>query len=279
MKILVIGDSCQDVFQYGRCERLSPEAPVPIFLPSYKKENMGMAYNVYHNIQSINKNVSLISNIIKPIKTRFVDETSNQVLLRMDQDDCISPIMEDEFINEIAGHDGVVISDYNKGYLSEKNIELIINIAHRYKIPVFLDSKKKFDDWALKVDFIKINYKEYEANRIWLKTKYLFQDNKYLIVTLGQDGARLFTGHVDPFADRENEVKGSTVNKNFEHPVRDLTGAGDTFLSAFVVKYLQDKDLQLALDFANICASWAVTQKGVAVINMNEINHLYNNIL
>jgi len=280
MKILVIGDSCLDVFKYGRCERLSPEAPVPILTPIYKKENLGMAFNVYENIKAlIGEDVSIITNIDRPIKTRFVDETSNQVLLRMDQNDIIAPILEDKFIEEIKNYNAIVISDYNKGYLSEKNIQLIINIAHRDNIPVFIDSKKKFDFWATNADFIKINYKEYEENKIWLKSYYLYQDNKFLIVTTGQDGARLFTGHKDPFESRKNDIKGSTINKIFEHPVRDLTGAGDTFLAAFVIKYMKDKDMQLALDFANICASWAVTQKGVAIIDMKEINKLYDNNL
>ena len=48
-KVLVIGDGCKDVFQYGKCERLSPEAPVPVFKPTKTTSNGGMAVNVYNN--------------------------------------------------------------------------------------------------------------------------------------------------------------------------------------------------------------------------------------
>ncbi len=46
MKVLVIGDSCKDVFVYGSCDRMAPAAPVPVFIPQYLKDNKGMAGNV-----------------------------------------------------------------------------------------------------------------------------------------------------------------------------------------------------------------------------------------
>ena len=52
-RILVIGESCKDVFHYGTCHRLCPEAPVPIFNPVEKTENGGMAMNVYNNIKAM----------------------------------------------------------------------------------------------------------------------------------------------------------------------------------------------------------------------------------
>ena len=52
MKILVVGDSCEDVFIYGDCDRLAPAAPVPVFVESHRKSNKGMAGNVYENVVS-----------------------------------------------------------------------------------------------------------------------------------------------------------------------------------------------------------------------------------
>ena len=49
-KILVIGDSCKDIFIYGKANRLCPEAPVPVFIPQRRTETGGMAANVYENI-------------------------------------------------------------------------------------------------------------------------------------------------------------------------------------------------------------------------------------
>jgi len=62
MTVLVIGDSCQDVFVYGDIERLSPEAPIPIFKPDYEESNGGMARNVANNVESLDMTIHTITN-------------------------------------------------------------------------------------------------------------------------------------------------------------------------------------------------------------------------
>ena len=70
MKILVVGDSCTDVFIYGAIERICPEAPVPIFKPTHQTENGGMAKNVVANLEALGCDVDIItnSNDIKKIR-------------------------------------------------------------------------------------------------------------------------------------------------------------------------------------------------------------------
>ena len=126
MKILVIGDSCTDIFSYGNIERISPEAPVPVFLPEYESENPGMAANVARNISSMGIDCDLITNntIIK--KIRLVDSKSNQMVVRVDKNDKIPDDDSfDFYINDYSfkGYDAIVISDYNKGFLSDKEVE------------------------------------------------------------------------------------------------------------------------------------------------------------
>ena len=62
MKILVIGESCRDIFNYGVCSRLCPEAPVPIFNPKKTIESLGMAYNVYKNLESLDAPSRILTN-------------------------------------------------------------------------------------------------------------------------------------------------------------------------------------------------------------------------
>ena len=57
MKFLVIGDSCIDVFRYGKVDRLAPEAPVPIIIPEKEITNPGMAGNVVRNVEALGHNV------------------------------------------------------------------------------------------------------------------------------------------------------------------------------------------------------------------------------
>ena len=66
MKVLVIGDSCTDKFIYGECNRICPEAPVPVFNPIEQKSNGGMAKNVFNNLKSLASkwDIDLITNIV-----------------------------------------------------------------------------------------------------------------------------------------------------------------------------------------------------------------------
>ena len=87
MRVLVVGDSCQDIFIYGDIERISPEAPVPVFVPSHKEKNDGMARNVSHNVESLKMYIHTITNKNGIVKKRYVDNRSGQMVLRVDEHD------------------------------------------------------------------------------------------------------------------------------------------------------------------------------------------------
>ena len=88
MKILIVGDSCKDIFVYGEITKLSPEAPVPVFNPIKQKENGGMAHNVFNNLVSLGVDATLVTNRDTNIrKVRYVDNRSNQMVLRIDEND------------------------------------------------------------------------------------------------------------------------------------------------------------------------------------------------
>ena len=251
-KVLVIGDGCKDVFQYGKCDRLSPEAPVPVFKPVKATNNGGMAMNVYNNLVALGIDCDIVTDS-GVTKTRYVDEVSNQMLLRVDENDVIENINEDllRSIN-FDKYAAIVISDYNKGFLDESDIEYI-SIHHPL---VFMDTKKKMGDWCDSVTVIKVNEKEYNKNREYL-TGYALELECDLIVTKGKNGSTWNCIENFPIED--------------EHDVRDLSGAGDTFLAALVADYIKNNDIRSAIRFANKCAAWVVTQKGVVVVDLNKI--------
>jgi D-beta-D-heptose 7-phosphate kinase/D-beta-D-heptose 1-phosphate adenosyltransferase len=223
MKVLVIGDGCKDVFQYGKCERLSPEAPVPVFKPTKDKSNGGMAMNVYANLVALGADCDILTDS-GITKTRYVDETSNQMLLRVDENDELNGINSDVLYSiDLSQYDAIVISDYDKGYLDTEDIEYLAKNHRR----VFMDTKKKISTWADKVFCIKINNKEYLRNKHWLD--YMFYN--FVVVTLGDKGAK--------YSYLKTNTKDQVVSITEDHPVRDLTGAGDTFMAALVAKYLE----------------------------------------
>ena len=100
MKVLVIGDSCTDKFVYGECNRICPEAPVPVFNPIEQKSNGGMAKNVFNNLSSLAKNwdIDLVTNEDEITKTRLVDIKTNQMLLRVDEDDDFPQSLEEALL-------------------------------------------------------------------------------------------------------------------------------------------------------------------------------------
>ena len=155
MKILVIGDSCTDIFKYGKVNRLAPEAPVPIIVPFRTSSNPGMAGNVVENLVALGAQADLITNKIEIRKIRYVDEKYNQIIIRVDENDTCQPA--DDIEIELGKYDAIIISDYCKGFLKEKMIEAI---SRNKDCPIFLDTKKILGDWCNDIDFIKINHQE-----------------------------------------------------------------------------------------------------------------------
>lgn len=256
-KVLVIGDSCIDIFWYGRCDKLSPEAPTPIFIPEYKLNNMGMCYNVYNNLVALNVDVDIITNTKYPIKTRYVDEKSTYTLLRVDENDYVDNV-EKSILDSIdyEKYDAVVISDYNKGFLTKDNIRLISN-NHPL---TFLDTKKEMGSWCDNIKFIKVNEREYNKNIYYLEN--IHQHDS--IITLGKKGAMLLSKKMGVLQ-KKYFLNDNVVN------VIDISGAGDTFLASLVYSYLIDKNISKSIYFANKCSSWVVTQKGVSVIDLKQV--------
>lgn len=245
-KVLVIGETCEDVFKYGLCKRLSPEGPVPVFSPKYEKRNIGMAGNVKSNLESLGVDVDIITNPEKIIKERYVEDKLNHLLLRVDIDDRVKRV--DLSNINLKNYCAVVISDYDKGFLTREDIEFISKSSKL----VFLDSKKELDSWCLGISFIKIN--EHEYNRI--SKKGLEEEiKKSLIVTLGRNGCR-YDGE---------------IYKTKDSIIGDVSGAGDTFLAGLVASYLNNNDIIKSISYANSCASKVVSIRGVSVVDVDDI--------
>lgn len=247
--ILVIGDTCTDRFVYGDSTRLAPEAPVPIFNPTYETTNPGMSGNVARNIESLGCKVTLIANKVSPLKTRYVDDRSGHILLRVDENDkveridskLLSQIKKNRYLNQNI--DAIVISDYNKGFLTETDIKYICDNNNN----VFIDTKKIIGEWCSGSKFIKINHVEFKNTEESLNS--LNYEEK-LIITLSNKGCQY----------RDKIFPVDMVS------VKDVSGAGDTFISGLIVEYIRTKDVDKSIIFAQKCATVVVQKKGVSTI-------------
>ena len=243
MKFLIIGESCLDSYHYGKCTRLTPEAPVPVFNSTSVSNNGGMAMNVYNNIKVFTEHVDIHTNANweKIKKTRFVEENSNHMFLRLDENDNNYGKIDLSNI-DFALYDAVVVSDYNKGYLTEKDL-LYISTSHKN---VFLDTKKTLGEWCKNFSYIKINWNEYA------KTKHTVDKDikDIVIVTQGSKGC-FYKSKTYPVSLVE---------------VKDVSGAGDTFLACFSYKFTITNDFDESIKFANQCSTKVVQKRGVTTV-------------
>ena len=242
-KILLIGDSCTDEYVYGVCERLNPEAPVPILKFNKKETKKGMAWNVRENLMSFGIEVFIITNEESITKTRYIDERYTQQFLRVDNEPLLKP-MDYELPEE--KFDALVISDYDKGFLST---EKVFELVEWFDGPVFIDSKKT--KLPKKSCFVKINDLEYSK---------LDKPAKNLIITRGSKGAEY----------RGKLYAGEKVD------VFDAVGAGDTFLSALVYFYLKCGRIETAIPYANKAAAIAVSNFGTYILTEEDVNEICN---
>ena len=248
------GDSCRDIFVYCDADRLCPDVPVPVLNVLDQTENPGMAKNVQRNIKSIFNNCDIITNTnwYEITKTRYVDERTNSLLLRVDEEKKVPEqsydLMEEIVDNKYNGinYDAIIISDYCKGFLSEDHIWEISN----HNKNVFLDTKKILGEWCTSCDFIKINHVEYNKTYHTIDKLHVFDIFEKLIITHSDKGCEYLS-------------KMFPVEKVV---CKDLSGAGDTFVSALACEYARSKSIEEAIKFAQECATIVVQKKGVCTI-------------
>ena len=203
-----------------------------------------MACNVYRNIEALGCNVVLKTNknCNKITKTRYVDLRSNHMFMRVDENDNLYGRCNNLDKINFSDYSAIIVSDYNKGFLTIDDIKYI-SMKHD---SVFLDSKRILGDWCENIKFVKINSSEYENTKHTVCSSL----EEKLIVTLGPYGSRL-------------GKKVFSVNKV---EVKDVSGAGDTFISALVVNYAKTKDINKAINFANKCSTIVVQKQGISTI-------------
>jgi len=243
MKVLLIGDSCTDVYIYGDVNRINPEAPVPILEPKREERTEGMAWNVYNNLNALGVYVDMMTQDEDITKTRYVHESSNQQILRLDEEPKVKPFDKLEVEND---YDALVISDYDKGFILQTQL---FELCNWFNGPIFIDTKKSSIPGNA---FIKVNQSEYE------KIAHTNFTMGNMIITRGNEGAE-YKGILYP----AEKVK-----------VFDVVGAGDTFLAALTYGYLKYGSIEEAIPLANRAAAIAVSHTGTYVLGDEDVKAL-----
>jgi len=297
--IAVIGDFMIDHYLWGKSERISPEAPVPVVEVKKEEDRLGGAGNVVNNLLALGSDV-LVSTVIgknsnrllellkeKNINTNgiFIDKeretiiksrviASNHQVIRYDKETKIpiSKEYEENILNYLRENieqiDLILLSDYEKGVLTESLTQKIIELSNRYNKKLIIDPKKNFakykNAWMIKPNKkelstavgMEINSEEDLIKAGWELKKKL--NLKYLLVTLSEEGMALFG---------DEYIKIPTIAKE----VYDVTGAGDTVLASLGYFLSQSEDIKEAMHFANSAAAVVVSKIGSAVVTLEEI--------
>lgn len=303
--ILVLGDLMVDEYIRGKVERISPEAPVPVLNYKETQRSAGGASNVALNIQAMGgrvfaagvagldgsgiwlreflkesfidtEGITAEEGRMTTVKTRLA--TKVQQLLRVDREDS-RPIQEStrgKLLRYIALHisewDAVVLSDYCKGVFEEPDfVREIIRVCNENHVIVAVDSKSRHIDAFENADFVKPNNLELE-NAVNIKITDLdtldkagkayleYSKAKSVIVTRGADGISVF--------EHERERRDYVAKKV---QVYDVTGAGDTVISAVTMGLISGLSLDDAVVLANIAAGIVIGKRGTAVVTGNEL--------
>lgn len=312
IKVLVVGDVMLDHYIYGSATRISPEAPVPVVLKKEEKFYLGGAGNVFSNIISLGGKADLLTvlgkdsesekvlSLIKELTDKSDNNTSlifqssdrkttiksrvmsgGHQMLRID-DETTDPVNKDledlileRFSSECNNYSGVVLQDYNKGVLTPKVIEGIINKCKENNIPVIVDPKKNNIDCYRGATILKPNFSEFcnmtgkeidpnddksVANHSSQLRKKMDIEN--LVITMSDLGIYFSSNECNCFSPA------------YEIKVSDVSGAGDTVLSMLTLCYLAGTEINSMLYFCNLAGSIACSKVGAISVTLSEIeNH------
>ena len=300
--ILVIGDIILDHYIWGKVDRISPEAPVPVVEVTRESFLLGGAANVAYNIVSLGGKASVIGingqdiagealmNILlqrgvncdgiftenRPttVKTRVI--AHNQQVVRFDREDkkyvdgkILKGILK--YINSvILNYDAVIVSDYKKGMISPELVKDIVKKTKSKGTFIAVDPKVGHFDFYKGVSLITPNVMEasigsnveIKDDRTLLKSgKSLMKklSCKAVLITRGEQGMSLFQ--------KEKVSHIPTVARK----VYDVTGAGDTVISAFTLAYASGANMEEAAVIANHAAGIVVGEVGTAVTTADQI--------
>jgi D-glycero-beta-D-manno-heptose-7-phosphate kinase len=306
-KVLIIGDVMIDSYIWGKVDRISPEAPVPIVNVKTREQRLGGAANVALNIQSLgaepilcavigndsdgsaflellkNKQLNpegiiLSTDRITTIKHRII--SGSQHILRVDQE-IDTPISIDEttlLIEKIdviiKQHkiDVVIFEDYDKGVITERLITETVSVCKAKKIPVIVDPKKRNFLAYKNVTLFKPNLKELREG---LKKeinpsriKEVREAVGELIKILNADAAFITLSEHGVYL-QDQEV--SHHVKAHKREIADVSGAGDTVVSVAALCLGAGLDHKLLAELSNLAGGIVCEKVGVVPINITEL--------
>lgn len=249
LRILVIGDPMQDIYHFGYVERLSPEAPVPVFIETSTEDRPGGARNVEAQLIALGVQVMHAwTDDWYTEKHRYL--VGSHQLFRRDQDRCVPNL-----IPNLTPFNAIVISDYAKGACTVQLCQEVISSG----IPVIVDPKGT--DWSKYKGAALICPNENEYRQRTDKTYF-----DYRLIKRGAAGISLMRN-------------GKVINfpATAKH-VFDVTGAGDTVTAVMAACIAAKIPREEACKLANLAAGYVVGEVGTAVCPIEKLKELCGSV-
>lgn len=307
LKIGVVGDVMLDTYWWGKTERISPEAPVPVVSVSSKEQRIGGAGNVALNVAALGSKVSLVSitgnddegrqllalleknnihtdfvaqSATRPTTNKIRIISRNQHMMRLDAE-TVSPLSKseeeallDSFKKYAAQEkpDLVILEDYNKGVLTENAITSIIAVCKENNILTAVDPKRK-NFFAYKhADVFKPNLHEAkEALNILgdeVSEKLLGEIHEAISAKLEHAVSFITLSEKGVFYEAG---KDKAIIPTHIRNIADVSGAGDTVIAAAAVVYAASKDVRLMAEIANIAGGLVCEEVGTVAVNRDKL--------
>ena len=307
LKIGVIGDVMLDTYWWGKVDRISPEAPVPVVAVSNKEQRIGGAGNVAINVAALGARVSVISitgndeegnqlftllnqnkintdyiykseDRITTNKIRIISR--NQHMMRLDAEitTSLNSTEEEKLIAAFTKYATeekpqlVILEDYNKGVLTEKCIKEIISICKQHNILTAVDPKRKNFFAYEGVDIFKPNLHEVKESLNILGNKVsqeILEDmHKHLKEKLQHAISFITLSEKGVFYESENE---RAIIPTHIRSIADVSGAGDTVIAVAAVVFAASNNIRLMAEMANIAGGLVCEEVGTVAINKNKL--------
>ncbi len=297
-RILVLGDLMMDKYIWGDVNRISPEAPIPVVVTKNDTSCLGGAGNVGHNLQSLgavpiltgivgkdkagdwvrktvsdNRGIFISKTRPTTVKTRVIAHHQHVVRVDREEKKPISPRLTDKVYKFIQQEkfDALIISDYNKGLVTDSLLKKVLSFAQRAKIPVCVDPKLEHFFSFSPITMMTPNHLEAEkiVHHACLTDQEVEKagatilskiSTKCLIIKRGERGLSVFergkkTLHIPTLAKE----------------VYDVTGAGDTVIAVSSLALVAGASIRDAALLANIAAGVVVGKLGTASLTVDEL--------
>lgn len=307
LKAGIIGDVMLDTYMWGRVERISPEAPVPVVSLNKKEYRIGGAGNVALNCQSLGADVAILSvtgndtegllltelfdsnNIETSYLVRSQDRPTtsktriisrNQQMMRLDAEitDPLNQQDEERLLAQVQNYitkedpDIIIFEDYNKGILTEKIIKEVTGLCKKAGVLTAVDPKRKHFFSYVDADIFKPNLKEVKEALNLLEEEITLP----LLENIHGQLQRQLHHRISFITLSEKGVfyeldgKAAIIPSHLRN-IADVSGAGDTVIAVASLVYAATKNVHLMAEIANIAGGLVCEEVGTASISKQRL--------